>query len=103
MLYKLKLSPCRLESDAKVVVGWINSSKPLCSEIGSVIYDIRVLCNQVCCSSIEFVSRLANQVAHVLAKNSLSYVEDMFWLEEFPPCVGSLVAAECVFLCNQFR
>ena len=41
-----------------------------------------------------FDPRKANRIAHVLVKNSLSCDEDMFWLEDFPPCVGSLVAAE---------
>ena len=89
------LFPCCVESDAKVVVDWINSNKVLFSDIGSVISDIRRLCLQARCGSFLFVPRKANQIVHVLAKNSLSCDEDMFWLEEFPPCVGSLVAVEC--------
>ena len=37
------LTPCMLESDAEVVVKWINNVVPLCSEIGNVISDILVL------------------------------------------------------------
>ncbi|KAK2657606.1 hypothetical protein Ddye_010658 [Dipteronia dyeriana] len=80
------LTSCCIESGAEVVVGWINSKNPLCSKIGVVIDDIHVLLEQVHCGSINFVSRKANQVAHMLAKNGISFVENMFWLEEFLPC-----------------
>ncbi|KAK3230415.1 hypothetical protein Dsin_002296 [Dipteronia sinensis] len=89
------LHPCRIASDAKIVVDWINSGEVLCSEIGNVIADISTLLENEHCVSINFVSRKVNQVAHVLAKNGLVCAEDLFWLEEFPSCVGSLVAAEC--------
>ena len=72
-------------------------NEPIHSEIGNIINDIHILMVQASCSSILFVPRKANQVAHVLAKNSLSCVEDMFWLEEFPPYVDSLIMAECRF------
>ena len=87
--------PCRIDSDAAVVVGWINNRKPLCSDVGIIIADIQAMLEQVPCVSVNFVPRKANQVAHVLAKNSLSCVEDLFWLEDFPSCVRSLISAEC--------
>ncbi|KAK0583366.1 hypothetical protein LWI29_036220 [Acer saccharum] len=89
------LFPCVLDSDAEVVVRWINSGKLLNSEIGVIIMDIQNLLLQARCVLINFSPRKANQIAHVLAKNGLSCVEDMFWLEEFPPCVGYLVSTEC--------
>ncbi|KAK2662526.1 hypothetical protein Ddye_001100 [Dipteronia dyeriana] len=89
------LFPCLLESYAEVGVDWINSVIPLCSEIGVIIMDIQNLLKLDLYILINFVPRNANLIAHVLAKNGLSSVEDMFWLEEFPPCVSSLVSAEC--------
>ncbi|KAK3231705.1 hypothetical protein Dsin_003586 [Dipteronia sinensis] len=43
------LHPCRIDSDVKVVVDWINSSELLCSEIGNVIADIRILLEKERC------------------------------------------------------
>ncbi|KAK3188705.1 hypothetical protein Dsin_028266 [Dipteronia sinensis] len=56
------LHPCRIESDAKIVVDWINSGEVLCSEIGNVIADIRSLLENEHCVSLNFVSRKANQL-----------------------------------------
>ena len=89
------LTPCMLESDAKVVIKWINDATPLCSEIGNVISDILVLQHLAQCVSIRIFHRKANHVAHVLVKNNISCVEDMFWLEKFPPCIGALITNEC--------
>ena len=88
------LTPCKIKSDAEVIVGWINCKNYLCSEIGVVIDDIHLLLEQVRCVSVNFVPRKANQVAHVLAKNGFSFIEDTVWLEEFPPCVSSLVSVD---------
>ncbi|KAK2642392.1 hypothetical protein Ddye_024155 [Dipteronia dyeriana] len=89
------LSPCRIDSDAEVIVNWINIGVVIFSKVGSVIDDIRLLLDQVLCVSFNFVPRTANQVAHMLAKNGLACDENLFWLEEFPSCVGSLVLTEC--------
>ncbi|KAK2660384.1 hypothetical protein Ddye_006917 [Dipteronia dyeriana] len=88
------LTPCNIESDVEVVVGWINNKTSFCYEIGVVIVDIHNLLEQVQCGFVNFVPRKANQVAHVLVKNNLSFVKDMFWLEVSPPCVGSFVSAD---------
>ena len=88
------LVPCRIDSDAEVVVGWITSQVCLCSDVGSIISDICVLLKYMHCNSVNFDPRKANQIAHVLAKNGLSCVEDMFWLEDFPPCVSTFVVAD---------
>ncbi|KAI9198073.1 hypothetical protein LWI28_009622 [Acer negundo] len=89
------LYPCQADSDVAVVVNWINNGSILVSEIGSVINDIHILLRQARCKSINFVPRLANQVVHVLVKNALSLVEDMFWLKDNPSCVDTFISAEC--------
>ncbi|TXG56280.1 hypothetical protein EZV62_017593 [Acer yangbiense] len=83
-----------IESDAEVIVGWINSRKHLASEIGLYIDDIHGLLCQSRCVAVSFVPRLANQVAHMLARNGLSCVENMFWLEDSPPFVCSFLAVD---------
>ncbi|KAK2647938.1 hypothetical protein Ddye_015427 [Dipteronia dyeriana] len=69
------LFPCLMESNAEVVVGWINSVIPLCSDIGVVIMDIQNLLKLDLCISINFVPRKTNIIAHVLAKNGLSTLQ----------------------------
>ncbi|KAK3229148.1 hypothetical protein Dsin_001029 [Dipteronia sinensis] len=41
------LHPCRIDSDVKVIVDWINIGVLICSEVGSVIADIHILLEQV--------------------------------------------------------
>ncbi|KAK3218732.1 hypothetical protein Dsin_012702 [Dipteronia sinensis] len=94
------LHPCRIESDEKIVVDWINNGEVLCSEIGNVIADIRSLLENEHCVSLNFISKKANQVAHVLVKNGLTCAEDLFWLEEFPPLLVLLLRLSAVFVCN---
>jgi hypothetical protein len=49
------LTPCSIDSDAKVVVDWINRRIPLCSDVGVYIDDILSLLEQVRCISVNFV------------------------------------------------
>ena len=60
-------------------------------EVGVVVNDILLFLSQYNFVSINFVPRLANNVAHDLAKLALSYMGEFFWLEECPLCVESLV------------
>ncbi|KAL5752652.1 hypothetical protein ACOSQ2_023159 [Xanthoceras sorbifolium] len=43
---------------------------------------------------VAFVPRLCNAVVHDLARFSLSLVEPLHWLEDYPFCVATLVKAE---------
>ncbi|KAK3198821.1 hypothetical protein Dsin_022236 [Dipteronia sinensis] len=89
------LNPVIVESDAAVVVEWINGGDILYSEIGVIISNIKNLLQQIHCAAVAFVPRSANQVAHCLAKYALSCNEDRYWLEEVPICANKLVVAEC--------
>ncbi|KAK2651259.1 hypothetical protein Ddye_018748 [Dipteronia dyeriana] len=81
------LYPVEVESDAKVVVGWINDSKHYSSEVGLVIDAIRKILRYNPSCSIKYVSRKANVVACTLAELALSYEDDYVWLEDFPPSI----------------
>ncbi|KAK3225424.1 hypothetical protein Dsin_005286 [Dipteronia sinensis] len=74
------LYPIEVESDAKVVVGWINDSKHYSSEVGLVIDAIHKILRYNISCSIKFVSKKANVVTHTLAKLALSWEEDYVWL-----------------------
>ncbi|KAK3224802.1 hypothetical protein Dsin_004664 [Dipteronia sinensis] len=57
------LYPVEVESDAKVVIGWINDSKHYSSKVGLVIDAIRKILRYNVSCFIKFVSRKANVVA----------------------------------------
>ncbi|KAK3229333.1 hypothetical protein Dsin_001214 [Dipteronia sinensis] len=83
-----------IESDAAVVVKWINEESIQRSDAGLVLEENLTLIRSLGRVVVQFLPRKANQVAHFLAKNAPSSVEDNYWLEEFPPCVRSFVLAD---------
>ncbi|KAK3198139.1 hypothetical protein Dsin_021554 [Dipteronia sinensis] len=66
-----------------------------CANMGVVINDILFLLQEVNVSSINFVPRLANNVAHVLAKLALTHEGELVWLEDCPLCMDNLVLRDC--------
>ncbi|KAK3198881.1 hypothetical protein Dsin_022296 [Dipteronia sinensis] len=54
------LNPIIVESDAAVVVEWINCGDVLYSEIGVIISDIKNLLQQIQCAAVAFAPRSAN-------------------------------------------
>ncbi|KAK3206532.1 hypothetical protein Dsin_020578 [Dipteronia sinensis] len=80
------LAPVVAETDAAVVAKWISEKTQLYSEVGLVIADILTLVHSMRCCSVDYVPRKANQVAHLLAKMALSNLEDLYWMEDSPPC-----------------
>ncbi|KAK3206766.1 hypothetical protein Dsin_020812 [Dipteronia sinensis] len=78
--------PCVIESDAAVVVKWINEDSHWDSISGNILVEISALVSGLHVISVSHIPRLANNVAHGLAKSALMVVEDRFWMEEFPPC-----------------
>ena len=72
------LLPCTVESDAQVVVNFVNDTCIPLSELGTFFSDILLFleCHPGC--SIVFSSRLSNLAAHGLAKIGLSSGKDSF-------------------------
>ncbi|KAK2637819.1 hypothetical protein Ddye_025614 [Dipteronia dyeriana] len=85
--YWVGLEPVVSGTDVEVVAKWIVKSTKLDSDVGLVIAYILLLLNNMRCRSVSYVPRKANQVAHLLAKMTLSNSEDYFWMEECPSCV----------------
>ncbi|KAK3211757.1 hypothetical protein Dsin_016463 [Dipteronia sinensis] len=85
------LFPCVIESDAAAVVKWINENSHRDSISGNILAEISALVSSLHVISVSHIPRLANNVAHGLAKSALMVVEDRFWMEEFPPCVRRAV------------
>ncbi|KAK2662089.1 hypothetical protein Ddye_000663 [Dipteronia dyeriana] len=70
------LWPCSIESDTEVVVNLVNYKSVSCAEIGIIIQDILSLLNDFSGCIVSFVPRVANMVAHYLAKVGLSSDSD---------------------------
>ena len=81
------LAPCMLESDASVVVKWISEGSHLDSPSVNLLAEVSSLISSLNVIYVNHVPRVANSVAHDLAKNALKVVEDLFWIEEVPSCV----------------
>ncbi|KAL5745280.1 hypothetical protein ACOSP7_026426 [Xanthoceras sorbifolium] len=89
------LLPVCVESDAEFVVNLISSKAALISEIGVVIEEILHLLAMHLVSSARFIPKVANQVAHQLAKFDLSFVNEFVWLEDCSLYVENLVLNDC--------
>ncbi|KAK0602442.1 hypothetical protein LWI29_033421 [Acer saccharum] len=85
------LGPCHLESDAVVIVKRINEGSHLDSESEGILAEISSRLSNLKVRSVNHVPRLANCVAHGLAKFALKVVDDLFWMEDYPPCVRKAV------------
>ncbi|KAL5779492.1 hypothetical protein ACOSQ2_010229 [Xanthoceras sorbifolium] len=76
-----------LEYDASTIISMLNKRSVRLSAIGLIVDDISNLLRHFNCV-VEFshVPRIANRVAHSLAK--FAFVEDqqLVWVEDFPPC-----------------
>jgi hypothetical protein len=83
-----------LEGDALEVVQALNREDFLCGRYGAFINDARCLLQQVQNWKVCHVKRVANEVAHKLAKLAFSFSEERLWTEDFPRCVRELVIAE---------
>ncbi|KAK2655802.1 hypothetical protein Ddye_008854 [Dipteronia dyeriana] len=89
------LWPCEVESDAQVLVNFVNGKDISCSDVGLIIHDIKVLLKSFPTFYVSFVPIYVNAAAHCLAKFSINIQSDCFWLEVFPPSLAQIVMGEC--------
>ncbi|KAL5806561.1 hypothetical protein ACOSQ4_029294 [Xanthoceras sorbifolium] len=83
-----------VEFDASSVVDLVNGSGPNFADIGLVVSDIQKCLIDFPNCKVSFAPRFANYSAHRLAKLALLSRESMFLVDQFPPCVESLVQAD---------
>ncbi|KAK0598210.1 hypothetical protein LWI29_032563 [Acer saccharum] len=88
------LTPCCLEIDSEKVVKRIVDGGCLDANSGAILASIASLMEGSRLSSITHIHKEANRVALELAKNALCIDEDLFWLEDVPWCISSLIEAE---------
>ncbi|XP_062108714.1 uncharacterized protein LOC133819465 [Humulus lupulus] len=80
-----------IESDCANVVRAINSHKIEHSYLGYIIRDILAYCNSFHSISFTFCPRMANSVAHSLAKFALSLSNDFVWWPGYPECINVVI------------
>jgi hypothetical protein len=86
------------ESDAAVVVKWVNERSHLNSDTGVILADILKLLDGLNVVKVCYVPRLANEAAHGLAKFALRCDDDRYWMEEFPNCINDIITKEATVL-----
>jgi nitroreductase len=90
-VHELNLGPDDFELDSKVVVDNFHSNKIDDTELGDIISHCRRLFSS--CynnSSVEFIRRQANEVAHRLAKTA-SYIASPQIIVDIPYCIEHLL------------
>ncbi|KAL5758057.1 hypothetical protein ACOSP7_020668 [Xanthoceras sorbifolium] len=85
---ELDLLPVIVETDFLDVVTTINNPSVYFSEVGLVISDIVDLLGRCPRSKVLYVPRLANIVAHTLARFALEIDSDRFWQNCYPNCIS---------------
>ncbi|KAL5758851.1 hypothetical protein ACOSP7_021462 [Xanthoceras sorbifolium] len=88
------LAPALLETDSLAIVTAVKNPCVYLSEVRLVIADIVDLLGACPGSTVQFVHRSTNSVAHTLSIFTLSLDRDYFWLEDFPICIGEVLAAD---------
>ncbi|XP_045791667.1 uncharacterized protein LOC123886391 [Trifolium pratense] len=89
--HELNLGPVDLELDSKVVVDKFHSNKSDDTELGDIISHCRQLFfNFYNNSSVKFIRRQANKVAHRLAKAG-SYIVSPQIMVDIPYCIERLL------------
>ncbi|KAA3487801.1 reverse transcriptase [Gossypium australe] len=71
-----------LESDPKLVIQNLQSSKEDYSEIRPLTWDAKALTRNFSSCRFEFVARDGNSAAHAMAVEGLKRYEDFFWVED---------------------
>jgi ribonuclease HI len=81
------------ESDAKLVVEAVHSTKQGNSELSSIISSIKLLLQQHSNFEVKFTKRQANMAAHTLARAACSWPSRMFFTS-IPRCIEPIIINE---------
>lgn len=90
----LGLTHVHLEGDSLIVIDALKKEGPCWSSFGHLIGDTQTCLQRMQCFSVSHVRREANNVAHVLAKLSLSQSINKVWREDCPILIQNALLAE---------
>ncbi|KAF7829689.1 putative ribonuclease H-like domain, reverse transcriptase zinc-binding domain-containing protein [Senna tora] len=88
-----------LEGDACGVIKQLNSQSELISLVGTIVDNIKVVCNEFSSISFGWVPRSANSVANKLAIFGSSILSEEVWLEDHPVFLSDVLALDGCILC----
>ncbi|KAL5746660.1 hypothetical protein ACOSP7_027806 [Xanthoceras sorbifolium] len=83
-----------VETDSLDVAIAINIPFVFFSEVELVIFDIVDLLGRCLGSKVIYVPRLANMVAHILARFALRLDRDFFWQDDYPYCISEALTVD---------
>ena len=90
------MGPIDFELDAKKVVDSFSSSSQDVTEFGMIIHNCKTIFEQYYVnSSVEFVRRKTNEVAHTLAREAASSASFQI-LIEIPDCIEHILSNEII-------
>jgi hypothetical protein len=93
-VHDLNLGPIDFELDSKIVVDSFFSSKSDSTEFGDIIKNCRSLFTDLYTnSSVEFIRRQANEVAHTLGRAATS-LPSLHILVDIPHCIEHILINE---------
>ncbi|XWS41333.1 hypothetical protein CRYUN_Cryun17cG0072600 [Craigia yunnanensis] len=81
-----------VEGDALNIVSRINQVTPDLFSIGHLVEVAKFLMRGFQLCKMQYARREANNVAHALAKATLNFGEDLYWVDKCPDSVMALVA-----------
>ncbi|KAK1592157.1 hypothetical protein Q3G72_020380 [Acer saccharum] len=85
---------CVAELDDAEVIDWIVSGSLLDSEFGAVLVELKNLADGPIGQLFRYVTKSANKAAHGLSRYAMGIMEDTYWLEEFPMCIGRVIDSD---------
>lgn len=84
-----------LEGDAKYILADLCSEEDLLTCYGHILEDALLLKSAFQSFTVSTVRRLANEVAHLLAKMSKFMDGSYVWMEDVPPQILSAITRDC--------
>lgn len=85
-----------MEGDAKGVISAVMSSEQSSCREGHLIEDIKAATLGLHQWKMEFVRRVGNVAAHILAKHAVANCLNRSWVEDFPACIHETIRLEQV-------
>lgn len=85
------------EGDAQVLINAIKGEEVCWAWYRNLIEDVRQILKNISLWSIDLVHMEVNQVAHLLAKNSLLLFSESIWIKETLSVVNHVVLDESVY------
>ncbi|KAH1080568.1 hypothetical protein J1N35_020329 [Gossypium stocksii] len=99
--FEMGFTHVQMEGDSRSTIVKINQVLPDFSDMGTFIEEIKIKGGSFQRISFHHIDRRANMVAHMIAKEGFSLLEDRFWVEEIPEVAKIFLARDLANLMPQ--